>query len=67
MFVLVQDEQWKPVCWRQCERGRDESEVKKKKIGKPIPIYLYRNNKNSELAKVQHTKNNLGGEAGTFK
>ena len=39
----------------------------KKKIGKPIPIYLYRNNKNSELAKVQHTKNNLGGEAGTFK
>ena len=68
-FVLVQDKQWKPVCWRQCERGRDESEgkKKKKKNWKTLLIYLYRNNKNSELAKVQHTKNNLGREAGTFK
>ena len=68
-FVLVQDKQWKAVWWRQCEQGRDESEVKKKtKLENPSPFtYTEIINILSELAKVQHTKNNLGGEAGTFK
>ena len=46
--------------WRQCERGRHESEVKKKKKEKPSPVtYTEITKILSELAKVHHIENNL--------
>ena len=50
------------------EAGMNQRLKKKKKKEKPSPVtYTEITKILSELAKVHHTENNLGGEAGTFK